>query len=180
MGVHRKIHLFDIDIPGKITFKESEILSPGNSLTHISTNFISKSTQTSIELIFGVGICYDIRFPELTTLAARKFKADMMIFPGAFNMTTGPLHWELLGRSRAVDNQIFVGMCSPARDMSAGYHAYGHSLISDPMGVVQGRLDETEGVLITEVDLDAVDEARRGIPVSFQRRLDLYDTIHVV
>lgn len=84
-AVHRKVHLFDIDIPGKISFKESETLSPGNSLTSVSTEFGT----------LGIGICYDLRFPELTASVARSFSDTVcMIYPGAFNMTTGPLHWE--------------------------------------------------------------------------------------
>ena len=71
---------------------------------------------------FGLGICYDVRFPELAAISARQ-GCQLCLYPSAFNTTTGPLHWELLQRGRAVDNQIFFGMCSPARDLSAGYHA---------------------------------------------------------
>jgi predicted amidohydrolase len=89
------VHLFDIDIPGKITFRESEVLSAGNELTLVDTPFGK----------IGVAICYDVRFPELAMIAARK-GAFLLLYPGAFNMTTGPLHWELLARARAVDNQV--------------------------------------------------------------------------
>jgi predicted amidohydrolase len=81
LGVHRKVHLFDIDVPGKIRFKESEVLSPGNEITIVETEFGK----------VGVGICYDIRFPEMAMVAARK-GCGVMLYPGAFNMTTGPLH----------------------------------------------------------------------------------------
>lgn len=66
----------------------------------------------------AVAICYDVRFPELAMVAARR-GAFACVYPGAFNLTTGPLHWEVLARGRAVDNQVYVAMCSPARDMSA-------------------------------------------------------------
>ncbi|KAG7092210.1 hypothetical protein E1B28_008577 [Marasmius oreades] len=112
VALFRKIHLFDIDIPGKIKFKESETLTGGKTPAFFDTDFAR----------IGLGICYDVRFPELSMLAARQ-GCHVLIYPGAFNMTTGPLHWELLQRSRAVDNQVFFSMCSPARDMSAGYHA---------------------------------------------------------
>ena len=82
---HRKIHLFDIDIPNKIKFKESEVLKAGDKQTIFDTIYGK----------IGLGICYDIRFPELCMQAARK-GAIMMLYPGAFNQTTGPLHWELL------------------------------------------------------------------------------------
>ena len=104
LAKHRKVHLFDIDIPGEITFKESETLTGGDKGTVV---------DTPVGRI-GVGICYDIRFPELAMLYARQ-GCQMILYPGAFNMTTGPLHWELLQRARAVDNQVFVMTCSPAR-----------------------------------------------------------------
>ncbi|KAJ4302274.1 Omega-amidase nit3 [Collariella sp. IMI 366227] len=126
LGTHRKIHLFDISIPGKIHFRESDVLSPGNTLTILDLPEYGK---------LAVAICYDVRFPELATIAARK-GCFALIYPGAFNLTTGPLHWCLLARARAVDNQCYVALCSPARDMSAGYHAYGHSLVVDPMAGV--------------------------------------------
>lgn len=102
---HRKIHLFDIDVPGKIRFKESDSLTAGQSATLFDTPWGP----------IGVGICYDIRFPEYAMLL-RQRGARFLIYPGAFNMVTGPAHWELLQRARAVDNQCFVAMCSPARD----------------------------------------------------------------
>jgi omega-amidase len=88
---HRKVHLFDIDVPGKITFKESDTLSPGNQVTVFDTPYCK----------IGVGICYDIRFPELSMLM-KNAGAKFLMFPGAFNLTTGPAHWELLARARAV------------------------------------------------------------------------------
>ncbi|KAF5376544.1 hypothetical protein D9757_008253 [Collybiopsis confluens] len=144
VAYHRKVHLFDIDIPGKIKFKESETLTGGNTLNFFDTEFAR----------IGLGICYDIRFPELAMISARQGKiilhaqssypphsmlglkgCQVLIYPGAFNTTTGPLHWELLQRGRAIDNQVFFSMVSPARDMSAGYHAWGHSMVVDPMQV---------------------------------------------
>ncbi|TPX61841.1 hypothetical protein PhCBS80983_g00756 [Powellomyces hirtus] len=169
LGVHRKVHLFDIDVPGKIRFKESEVLSAGDQLTMVETEFGK----------IGVGICYDIRFPEMAMIAARK-GCVAMIYPGAFNMTTGPLHWELLQRARAVDNQIYVAACSPARDENeagAGYVAYGHSSVVDPMGVVVGTTDGKEDIVYADVDLARIDEARKSIPVTSQRRFDVYQDV---
>ncbi|KAF9895853.1 hypothetical protein BX616_008697, partial [Lobosporangium transversale] len=98
----------------------------------------------------GIGICYDIRFPEPAMIAARQ-GCFAMIYPGAFNMTTGPLHWELLQRARAVDNQIFVAACSPARDLSADYHAWGHSTIVGPSGDVLETMDEKQGIIYADL-----------------------------
>ncbi|ORZ36825.1 omega-amidase NIT2-like protein [Catenaria anguillulae PL171] len=166
IATHRKAHLFDIDIPGKITFQESKVLSAGSAVTLVPTPFAT----------LGIGICYDVRFPELAMAMARR-GANVLIYPGAFNMTTGPMHWELLARARAVDNQVWVGMCSPARDRGAGYVAFGHSMVVDPKGQVVSRVGEDEGMVLVEVDLDKVDEVREQIPVGKQRRPDLYKVV---
>ncbi|ANZ76771.1 BA75_03795T0 [Komagataella pastoris] len=165
---HRKVHLFDIDIPGGITFKESVSLSAGNKATVFDSGEFGK---------VGIGICYDVRFPELAILAARKHNAGIMIYPGAFNTVTGPLHWELLARSRAVDNQIFVILCSPARDLDFSYHAYGHSLVVDPSGNVIAEAGEGEEIVYADLDPSLLESARAGIPVTTQRRYDIYPDI---
>ncbi|KAK0739904.1 carbon-nitrogen hydrolase [Apiosordaria backusii] len=168
LATHRKVHLFDIDIPGKIKFTESDILSPGNKLTIIDLPEYGK---------IAVAICYDIRFPELATIAARK-GCFALIYPGAFNLTTGPLHWKLLGQARAVDNQLYVALCSPARDMTEGvYHAYGHSLIVDPMAQVLDEAGEGEQVVSALLDGQKIEEARKGIPLRDQRRFDVYPDV---
>ncbi|KAK2609288.1 Omega-amidase nit3 [Conoideocrella luteorostrata] len=167
LGTHRKVHLFDIDIPGKITFKESDVLSPGNKVTLIDLPEYGT---------IAVAICYDVRFPELATIAARK-GAFALIYPGAFNLTTGALHWKLLAQSRAVDNQIYVAMCSPARDMSASYNAWGHSMIVDPMAKVLVEAEETEAIIETELEGGVIAETRKNIPLSTQRRFDVYPDV---
>ncbi|KAI8144703.1 carbon-nitrogen hydrolase [Fennellomyces sp. T-0311] len=163
IATHRKVHLFDIDVPGKIRFIESETLSPGNSLTHVDTKYGK----------IGVGICYDIRFPEMAMVAARK-GCVAMLYPGAFNMTTGPMHWELLQRARAMDNQIYVAACSPARDMTASYHAWGHSTVVDPKGAVIATCDEKETIIYADIDPQEVQSIRSSIPLYDQRRFDIY------
>ncbi|CAH0687946.1 unnamed protein product [Spodoptera exigua] len=163
---HRKVHLFDIDIPGRITFKESDVLSAGNSIT----------TFDCYGVKIGIGICYDLRFFEMAQLMAKQ-GCSMLIYPGAFNMTTGPCHWELLGRSRANDLQLWVALVSPARDPCAEYVAWGHSMLINPWGAVVGELDENPGQLCCVVDLETLEAVRSQIPVRSQRRTDLYDTI---
>ncbi|KAI5310578.1 Omega-amidase nit3 [Ascosphaera atra] len=167
IGTHRKVHLFDIDIPGKITFKESEVLTPGNKVTLIDLPEYGR---------IAVAICYDVRFPELAMIAARK-GAFALIYPGAFNLTTGPLHWSLLARSRANDNQVFVGMCSPARDMSATYHAWGHSLICAPNGEIVTEAGEDECIVTADLDPKTLEDTRKGIPIYGQRRFDVYPDV---
>jgi len=90
-------------------------------------------------------------------------------------MTTGPLHWELLQRARASDNQLFVAAVSPARgDDPTGYVAWGHTTLSDPWGKVIGKLDEKEGILLTEIDLEEIKAIRQQIPITTQKRGDMY------
>ena len=132
---HRKAHLFDIDIPNGITFQESLTLSGGDKATVFKLGEYGN---------VGLGICYDIRFPELASIASRyPYNSFAMFYPGAFNTTTGPLHWHLLARARAVDNETFVVLCSPARDVEGGgYQAYGHSLVADPFGNIIAELEK--------------------------------------
>ncbi|KAK0445368.1 carbon-nitrogen hydrolase [Armillaria borealis] len=168
IAMHRKVHLFDIDIPGKITFKESETLTGGTTLNFFDTDFAR----------IGLGICYDVRFPEMAMIAARN-GCHMLIYPGAFNLTTGPLHWELLQRGRALDNQMYMSMCSPARDLTAKYHAWGHSMVVDPMGKVLSEAGHDEEITYTDIDPKVFEETRAWIPVTKQRRFDVYPDVSV-
>uniref|UniRef100_A0A8B9R994 omega-amidase n=1 Tax=Astyanax mexicanus TaxID=7994 RepID=A0A8B9R994_ASTMX len=160
---HRKIHLFDIDVPGKIRFQESETLSPGCSLSMFETPFCK----------VGVGICYDMRFAELAQIYARK-GCQLLVYPGAFNMTTGPAHWELLQRARAVDNQVYVATASPARDETASYVAWGHSTVVNPWGEVITKAGSEESVVYADIDLQYLSDVRQQIPITTQRRNDIY------
>jgi len=165
IATFRKLHLFDIDIPGGITFKESDALTGGNELAIIQVK----------DFKIGLGICYDIRFEELAKLYRLK-GCNMLVYPGAFNMTTGPLHWELLARGRANDNQCYTALISPARDETAKYVAWGHSMIVDPWGKVLKSASTGEETILSEIDLDVVDKVRANIPIFSQRRSDIYDT----
>ena len=163
LGKHRKMHLFDIDVKGKIYFKESDTLSAGNDFTIINTDLAR----------IGIGICYDIRFVELSRIMALE-GAEILIFPGAFNLTTGPAHWELLFRSRALDNQVYAIGVAPALDKDASYNSYGHSIAVNPWGEVIEELDYSEELKIVEIDLDEIKRVREEIPVLKNRRDDLY------
>lgn len=160
---HRKMHLFDIDVKGGQRFFESDTLSPGNGITVFSTPFCK----------MGLCICYDFRFPELSRLMVDA-GAKAILVPAAFNMTTGPAHWELLFRSRAVDNQVYTVGVAPARDPAASYQSWGHSIVCSPWGEVMTQMDEKEGVLLASLDLDRVDRVRNELPLLKQRRTDIY------
>ena len=163
IGKHRKVHLFDIDIKGGQTFKESDTLTAGDSDTVFDTEFGK----------IGVMLCFDIRFPELSRMMVND-GAKVIFVPAAFNMTTGPAHWELSFRTRALDNQIYMVGCAPARDVSAGYISWGHSIVTDPWGRVTDMLDEKKGILLAELDMDYEEQVREELPLLKSRRKDMY------
>ena len=163
---HRKMHLFDIDVKGKITFMESDVLTAGDNVTIADTEFGK----------IGIGICYDIRFPELARLMALE-GALMLFYPGAFNLTTGPAHWELLFRSRALDNQVFCIGVAPALNIDASYNSYGHSIIANPWGEIIAEANENESLIISEIDLSEIKKIREELPLLKNKREDLYEII---
>ena len=161
---HRKAHLFDIDVAGGQRFRESDTLSPGNAITTFETEFGT----------MGLCICFDLRFEELARCMCLR-GAKVIFVPAAFNMTTGPAHWELLFRQRAVDNQCFTVGVSPARDESADYVAYGNSIAADPWGTVLSRAGAEEATLYADLDLSCLDAVRQQLPILSARRTDLYE-----
>ncbi len=164
LAKHRKVHLFDVELSEGISFKESAVLSSGNELTVVDTAYGK----------IGIGICYDIRFPEIARAATLRGAVAFLV-PGAFNMVSGPAHWELTMRMRAIDNQFYVAGVSPARNESAPYVAYGHSIVVDPWGRVLDQLDEKQGIITTEIDLDRLQQVRDEFPLLKHRRTDLYE-----
>lgn len=166
---HRKAHLFDIDVAATETrpamkFKESDVLTGGEELTLVDFPWCRA----------GIGICYDVRFPEYG-LACRSRGARLLIYPGAFNMTTGPAHWQLLARARAVDTQSYVAMVSPSRSPDpSDYQAWGHSILVSPWADVVQEADHEPGVSVVEIDPSECDRIRNQVPTSYQKRPDLY------
>ena len=160
---HRKTHLFDIDVEGGQSFRESDALAAGRDVTTFETPWGT----------MGLCICFDFRFQELSRLMALR-GARVIFVPAAFNMTTGPAHWELLFRQRAVDNQCYTVGTSPARDNGASYTAWGHSIVCDPWGTVLKQCNEQPQISVTELDMEKVDDIRRQLPILSARRSDLY------
>ena len=107
----------------------------------------------------------------------RERGCDLLVYPGAFNTTTGPLHWELMQRARALDNQLFVVTASPARNPESAYQAWGHSTIVSAWGQVLKTTDEKPAVVVEDLDLETVADLRESIPISKQTRLDLYSEV---
>ncbi|MFN9569397.1 MAG: nitrilase-related carbon-nitrogen hydrolase [Cyanobacteriota bacterium] len=172
---HRKLHLFDVDVPGGIRFQESDSLTGGTGLAVLSGDGDPLATGLAQPPNLGLLICYDIRFPELSLLLQQRHGATLLACPAAFNTTTGPRHWHLVMRARALDSQCFLLACSSARPPEEGpYPSYGHSLVVDPWGAVIAEAGIGEQVLHAELDLAEVGRARQAIPTGVQRRGDLY------
>ena len=162
LGTYRKMHLFDVDIPGGVRFAESDTCMPGGETAVVETPLAR----------FGLSICYDLRFPELY----RKLTDDgaqVLTIPAAFTLATGKDHWEPLMRARAIETQCYV--IAPAQHGDhddAGLKAsWGHSMIVDPWGQPVAVASDGPGLAIAEIDLERVEKIRRAIPVSRHRRL---------
>jgi predicted amidohydrolase len=161
---HRKTHLFDIEVEGGQCFRESDALAAGRDVTTFDTPWGT----------MGLCICFDFRFEELPRLMALR-GAKVIFVPAAFNMTTGPAHWELLFRQRAVDNQCYTVGTSPARDNVASYTAWGHSIVCEPWGSVVKQCNEQPQISVTELDMERVEAIRSQLPILSARRADLYE-----
>lgn len=160
---HRKAHLFDVDIEGGIRFKESNSFAAGNEITVFDTKYGR----------MGVMVCFDIRFPELARAMAKR-GAEVIFCPAQFNMTTGPRHWELSVRARAMDNELFFVGASAARYEGFSYECWGHSSVASPFGMLIASCDEKEQILYCDIDLNEVAQTRRQLPTFLNLREDLY------
>ena len=160
---HRKVHLFDIDVEGGQSFRESDTLTAGNSITTFDTEFG----------VLGLCVCYDFRFPEMGRFMADR-GARLILVPAAFNPTTGPAHWELMFRAQSMFNQVFTVGTAPALDLSGSYHSWGHSIAVSPWGNVISQMGTEAGYQLVELDLSEADSVRRQLPLLEHRRTDLY------
>ncbi|KAL4384100.1 hypothetical protein GQ457_15G000260 [Hibiscus cannabinus] len=177
-----QIHLFDIDIPGKLTFMESKTFTSGETPTIVDTD-VGR---------IGIGICHDICFEELAMIYASR-GAHLICYPGAFNMTLDHRIGSCCRDQRAADNQIldsgstgvnsseplYVATCSPARDAGAGYIAWGHSTLVGPFGDVIATTEHDEDIIIAEIDYSILEQRRTRIPLAKQRRGDLYRLVDI-
>jgi deaminated glutathione amidase len=160
VAIYRKIHLFDVDVPGGKRYRESEAIEPGADAVVATTPWGG----------LGLSICYDLRFPELyRALAARG--ARIAAVPSAFTLETGKDHWHTLLRARAIENQLYV--FAPAQFGAHGptRRSYGHALVVDPWGAVIAECGDHEGVALAQIDLGYQDRVRAAIPCLSHRRL---------
>lgn len=165
IGKHQKMHLFDIDT-NTMKFKESDTLTAGDNITTIKTDLATIS----------LAICYDVRFPEYWTLLNNN-QTDIVIMPGAFNRTTGPLHWQTLIRARAIDNQYYIVATSPSQVDNPYYIAWGHSMIVNPWGNILANANEKEEIIYSQINEKDKIEVREQIPVLTNKRRDIYETV---
>ena len=157
---YRKIHLFDVDIPGQVAVRESETRSPGADVVVVPTGLGT----------LGLSICYDLRFPELYRRLAHA-GAELLLVPSAFTFPTGAAHWEVLLRARAIENQCYVLAANQTGRSPHGFADYGNSLLVDPWGVVVARAGEGEGIAIAEIDRERLRRVRRELPSLANARL---------
>lgn len=158
-----KIHLFDVNISEKEVYKESDTTEPGNHLVVIDTPFGK----------LGLGVCYDLRFPELFRCLFNR-GAEIIALPSAFTVPTGEAHWELLSRSRAIENFCYlIGACQGGAH-SSGRKTYGNSIIIEPWGNIAAKKDGVDtGIIYTNIDIKKVHEARKSIPIENHQRIFL-------
>uniref|UniRef100_A0A804I531 CN hydrolase domain-containing protein n=1 Tax=Musa acuminata subsp. malaccensis TaxID=214687 RepID=A0A804I531_MUSAM len=160
---YRKIHLFDVDVPGSMVYKESDSTAAGESIV---------VAESPVGLL-GLTVCYDLRFPELYQQLRFQHHAQILLVPSAFTKVTGEAHWEILLRARAIETQCYVVAAAQAGRHGEKRESYGDSLIIDPWGVVIARLPDrlATGVAVADIDLSRIDSVRRRMPIAQHQRI---------
>ncbi len=159
-AAYRKIHLYDVEIPGRVSYQESRSVAPGEVTVVAPVD----------ELRLGLSICYDLRFPELYRRLAID-GATALVVPAAFMMHTGRDHWEVLLRARAIENQCYVIAAAQIGDHEPGRTCYGRSMIVDPWGTVLAQAPDVVGVTVADLDLRRLAAIRAELPSRANRRL---------
>ena len=158
-GHYDKVHLFAFD-NGRESYDEGRTLRAG----------MQPGAAQAGPLRVGLSICYDLRFPELYR-ALMTPPCDLVVVPSAFTHTTGQAHWEVLLRARAIENQCYVLAPAQGGVHVNGRRTWGHSMLVDPWGVVVDMLEEGEGFVIGDVDVQRLAEVRSQLPALAHRRL---------
>ena len=151
---YRKVNLYHINMK-EHSFSEGDVLSPGDGPRY----FYSKFGK------IGLGICYDIRFPDLAKFYQEN-DCKIIIYPGSFNRITGPKHWKILQQARALDNQLFVLSCSGACTFGSSFESYGKSFMISPWGDVINETElDREEIITSKLNLDLIDVTKRKLPI---------------
>ncbi|MBK5287640.1 MAG: carbon-nitrogen hydrolase family protein [Acidimicrobiia bacterium] len=162
VATYRKIHLFDVDVPGAV-HRESATITAGTDIVVADAG----------PLRIGMATCYDLRFPELFR-AQLAGGANTVVLPSAFTAATGKDHWEPLLRARAIENQVFVIAPNQRGSSTEKLHWHGRSMIIDPWGIVLATAPDRDCFITADVDLDAQAKIRATLPSGNHRRPDLF------
>jgi predicted amidohydrolase len=159
-ATYRKIHLFDVDVPGGKRFRESETIEAGNAPVVVETPWAK----------LGLSICYDLRFPELyRALVARG--ARLVAVPSAFTLETGKDHWRVLLRARAIENQAYVFAPAQFGHHGGDRRSWGHAMVVDPWGAVIAECGDHAGFALAAVDFAYQDRVRASLPCLTHRKV---------
>lgn len=159
-ATYRKIHLYDVEIAGRVSYQESRTVAPGADLVVVEVDGVR----------VGLSICYDLRFPELYRRLAVA-GAQVLVVPAAFMLHTGRDHWEVLLRARAIENQCYVLASGQIGDHEPGRTCFGRSMVIDPWGTMVAQAPDTTGVTVADIDLDRLATIRQELPSLANRRL---------
>ncbi|MCP4364006.1 MAG: carbon-nitrogen hydrolase family protein [Planctomycetes bacterium] len=162
LGVYRKINLFDVEIPGKVRYGESEYILPGNEMVTLDVD----------GWVVGLAICYDLRFPEIFNKLASQ-GAEIVVMPTACTAYTGKDHWEVLLRARAIENQFFVVAPNRYGTSSDSFTTHGRSMIVDPWGIILSQAPDKVSVISAELDIGVLQDVRRNMPMKRQNTYEV-------
>lgn len=164
VSTYRKMHLFDVNVPGGAVYKESSFTEAGAEVVAVDTPFGR----------LGLTVCYDLRFPELYQQLRFHRGAEVLLVPSAFTVVTGEAHWEVLLRARAIETQCYVIAAAQAGKHSEKRESYGATLIIDPWGTVVGRLPDrlATGITVADIDLALIESVRSKMAVDQHRKAD--------
>lgn len=164
IGKYRKLHLFDVTLPDGSSWLESELITGGNQAVQVRTPLA----------LFGLTVCYDLRFPELYRRLAIK-GAQIVFIPSAFTLETGKDHWEILVRARAIENQLYIIAPNQVGEDVYGRRYWGKSIIVDPWGASLAKAPEKETVIFAQVDLSYQQKVRKNLPSLSHIREDIFN-----
>jgi predicted amidohydrolase len=159
-AVYRKIHLYDVEIPGRVSYQESRTVAPGTHTEMVAVDGVQ----------LGLSICYDLRFPELYRRLAVA-GATVLAVPAAFMLHTGRDHWEVLLRARAIENQCYVVAAGQIGNHEPGRTCFGRSMVVDPWGTVIAQAPDEVGVTVADLDMTRLATIRAELPSLANRRL---------
>lgn len=162
LGRYRKIHLFDVDLPDGITYRESDSVLPGDTIHLVRTEKLGA---------LGLSVCYDLRFPELYRALALQ-GADVLLIPSAFTAYTGKDHWRVLLQARAIENTCYVVAPAQVGTHYSRRHTYGHALVIDPWGNVMADAGDMPGVAVAQIDPKRLAQVRQQLPALQHQRLE--------